>query len=159
MKIHIRNAIAADMPEVWGLIKELAIYEQAPEQVVTTPEQMVSDGFGERPLFRCLVAETEDSKIVGIALYYFGYSTWKGKMLYLDDLVVSESYRRQNIGEKLLSQLMHIAKTENVQQMRWHVLDWNIPAIRFYEKIGAELDGEWITCKMNYTQINANTPD
>lgn len=148
MNIHIRTATPEDMPAVWGLIRELAIYEKAPEQVITSPEQMVRDGFGETPLFRCLVAETDDKHIAGIALYYFGYSTWKGKMLYLDDLVVSESYRRQNIGEKLLMVLKEIAIAEKVQQMRWHVLDWNTPAIRFYEKIGAELESEWITCKL-----------
>ncbi len=145
---HIRTATSEDMPAVWAMVMELAIYEKAPEQVITSAEQMVRDGFSEKPLFYCLVAETEQKEIVGIALYYFAYSTWKGKMLYLDDFVVKAAYRRQNIGEKLWEALLNIAKTEHAQQMRWHVLDWNVPAIRFYEKIGAELDAEWVLCKL-----------
>lgn len=148
MNIHIRTATPEDMPAVWGLIRELAIYEKAPEQVITSPEQMVRDGFGEKPLFQCLVAEMADKHIAGIALYYFCYSTWKGKILYLDDFIVSESYRRQNIGEQLWLALKEVAIAEKAQQMRWHVLDWNTPAIRFYEKIGASLDAEWIQCKL-----------
>lgn len=148
MNIHIRHATPEDMPSVWGMVMDLATYEKAPEQVVTTPEQMVKDGFGEQPLFQCLVAENENKDIIGIALYYYAYSTWKGKMMYLDDLIVNETYRRQNIGEMLLKALMEEAKKENAQQMRWHVLDWNTPAIRFYQKIGAELDSEWIMCKL-----------
>lgn len=147
--ITIRPALATDMPAVWALIYELAVYEKAPEEVKTTPESMIRDGFElERPLFQCIVAENEAKEIVGIALYYFAYSTWKGKMMYLDDLVVTEKARRTGLGQQLMDELFAIAKNEKVQQMRWHVLDWNEPAIKFYEKLGANLDGEWITCKV-----------
>jgi GNAT superfamily N-acetyltransferase len=146
--IHIRKATPTDMPAVWQLIYELAVYENAPEQVTTTPEQMVVDGFGEKPLFECLVAENEEKEVVAIALYYFSYSTWKGKMLYLDDLVVTEKARRHGLGWKLIHELMEIAKAEKANLIRWQVLDWNIPAIRFYEKLGAQMDGEWINCKI-----------
>jgi L-amino acid N-acyltransferase YncA len=140
--ITIRPALATDMPAVWALIYELAVYEKAPEEVKTTPASMIRDGFElERPLFHCIVAEDEAKEIVGIALYYLAYSTWKGKMLYLDDLVVG-------LGQRLMDTLLSIAKNEKAQQMRWHVLDWNEPAIQFYEKLGANLDGEWITCKV-----------
>lgn len=148
--IKIRKAVAADMPAVWKLVYELAAYENAPEQVVTTPEQMVKDGFGENPIFHCLVAENTDNEVVAIALYYFGYSTWKGKMLYLDDLVVTENFRRHRLGLQLFNELVEIAKAENAKLIRWQVLDWNIPAIRFYEKLGAEMDGEWINCKITF---------
>lgn len=146
--ITIRKAVAADMPAVWKLIYELAEYENAPEQVTTSPAQMERDGFGENPLFQCLVAENVEKEIVAIALYYFAYSTWKGKMLYLDDLVVTEKSRRHKLGWQLIHELMEIGKAENAKLIRWQVLEWNIPAIRFYEKLGAELDGEWINCKI-----------
>ena len=113
MNIHIRTANPEDMPSVWAMVMELAIYEKAPEQVITNPKEMVRDGFGERPLFQCLVAENEDKTIVGIALYYFAYSTWKGKILYLDDLVVNEAYRRLNIGEKLFASLVDFQQKPN----------------------------------------------
>ncbi|MFN0200620.1 MAG: N-acetyltransferase family protein [Bacteroidia bacterium] len=147
--ITIRKATPEDMPQVWQLIYELALYEKAPEQVITTPAQMVRDGFGEKPLFECLVAEDEAKNVLGITLYYFAYSTWKGKMLYLDDFIVTENARGTGIGKLLFDALTQIAKEQNAKQMRWHVLDWNTPAIRFYEKINASLDEEWIQCKIS----------
>ena len=146
MSIQIRQATVDDMQAVWDLIHELAVYEKEPDAVITTPESMKRDGF-ENDLFKVLIAE-ENGKTVGIALYYFGYSTWKGKMLYLDDLVVTESYRQRGIGQLLFKQLKEIAIAEDANQMRWHVLDWNTPAIKFYEKNQVHLDGEWITCKI-----------
>lgn len=146
MQTIIRKATKEDMPAVWKLIYELAEYEKAPEQVLATPESMVHDGFVAR-LFDCLVAINEAGEVIGTAVYYFGYSTWKGKMLYLDDLVVTQNARQFGVGMQLMEALFEVYKQANAQQMRWHVLDWNEPAIRFYEKIGAELDPEWIQCK------------
>ncbi len=145
--VNIRFATKEDMPAVWSLVYELAVYEKAPEEVITSPDSMVRDGFGENPSFRCLVAEDEHKIILGIALYYFAYSTWKGRIMYLDDLVVTEASRQAGIGQKLMDKLTEIAREESVAQMRWHVLEWNKPAIRFYEKLGASLDAEWIQCK------------
>lgn len=147
--MKIRFAKPEDMNAVWNLIYELAVYEKAPEEVITTPETMLKDGFGENPLFQCIVAEDESEQIVGTAVFYFAYSTWKGKIIYLDDLVVTESCRRGGVGQLLIDKLLEIAKSENVRQVRWHVLDWNEPAIRFYNKIGADLDSEWIKCKIH----------
>jgi GNAT superfamily N-acetyltransferase len=149
MNISIRFATPSDMPAVWALVHELAVYEKAPEQVITTPESMLADGFGEKPLFSCKVAETEAGDIIGIMLYYFAYSTWKGKILYLDDLVITEKYRNEGIGKRFVTELIEIAKANQAHQLRWHVLDWNTPAIQFYKKIGMELDAEWIACRMN----------
>lgn len=149
MTLNIRPATIADMPAVWGLVHELAVYEKAPEQVITTPESMQRDGFGlDKPLFQCIVAEDEAKIIVGTAIFYVGYSTWKGKIIYLDDLIVTEKYRRFGLGKQLIDRLLSIAKEQNAMQVRWHVLDWNEPAIQFYKKLGANLDGEWITCKV-----------
>ena len=147
--MKIRFAKPEDMPAVWALIYELAVYEKAPEQVVTTAETMIRDGFGESPLFQCLVAENDNAEIVGTAVFYYAYSTWKGKMIYLDDLVVTETCRRGGAGLMLMNTLREIAEESGVKQIRWHVLDWNEPAIRFYQKMKADLDSEWIQCKIH----------
>ena len=146
MSYKIRRAQASDMPAVWTLIQELAVYEKAPDAVKTTPETMARDGFGAQPLFECIVIETAERQIVGTAIFYFGYSTWKGKMIYLDDLVVTQTQRRQGLGQRLMDWLLAYGWQHNVKQIRWHVLDWNQPAIEFYQKLNAELDSEWIKC-------------
>ncbi|MEM6264703.1 MAG: GNAT family N-acetyltransferase [Bacteroidota bacterium] len=143
----IRKGTPDDLEAAFALVQELAAYEQAPEEVKTSAAQYRKDGFGEKPLFEFFVAE-EEEEVLGIALFYFGYSTWKGKMMYLDDLVVKSAARRRGIGELLFKQLVAYAKEQNARQLRWHVLDWNRPAIQFYEKIEARLDSEWITCKL-----------
>jgi GNAT superfamily N-acetyltransferase len=148
--ISIRKAQSTDMLAVHNLVKELAEYEKAPQEVITNPGVYQEDGFGERPFFECFVAEMESEGIVGIAFFYFGYSTWKGKMLYLDDLVIARAHRRQGIGSQLLDHLIEYGKAHGANQIRWHVLDWNEPAIKMYEKIGADLDSEWITCKLEF---------
>lgn len=140
---------------MFRLVKELAEFERAPEAVVNTEEQMLLDGFGKDSIYRVIVAEDAvTNDIIGMALYYTAYSTWKGKMLFLDDLVVTEKYRRYGIGRKLMNAFLNDAKEMNVNQVRWQVLDWNTPAIRFYESLGAELDREWITCKMSRAEIS-----
>lgn len=145
--IIIRKAEEQDLSAVYALIKELALYENAPDEPSNPIEVFLKDGSGARPKYHVILAESEGS-IVGIALYYLGYSTWKGSMMYLDDLVVNEQYRRHGIGGLLFEALISAAKEHGVQQLRWHVLDWNEPAIAFYKKIGASLDPTWITCKL-----------
>ena len=151
--VHIRKGVRRDIPSLFSLVQELAEYENAGHQMATSIEQMEADGFGKRPLFEFFVAETALGEIVGAALFYFGYSTWKGKKLYLDDLIVTGEYRRKGIGEQLLNHLVGYALENEVKQIRWHVLDWNEPAISFYEKVGVEFDNEWIMCKMSRDQM------
>ena len=146
-KIIIRSATAQDMPSVFELIKELARYEKAPEQVKNSVLQLTEDGFGLSPAFQCLVAENEN-KIVGFALYFNKYSTWRGKCIYLEDLCVSEKFRQKGIGSLLFDEVLKIAKEQNMKRLEWQVLEWNTPAIEFYKKYDANLDSEWINGKL-----------
>ncbi|MGD1840760.1 MAG: GNAT family N-acetyltransferase [Thermonemataceae bacterium] len=141
--IRLREGTPEDIPQLLSLIRELALYEKAPEEVINTEEQMIQDGFGEVRLFQLLVAETEE-KLVGLALTYYRYSTWKGKCLYLEDLYIQPEYRRSGLGERFFEALVQRAKKENCQRISWQVLDWNELAINFYKKIGASLDATWI---------------
>jgi GNAT superfamily N-acetyltransferase len=148
MEYRIRKATAADMPAVHALVRELALYEKAPEQVATTPEEFVADGFGERPWFDCLVAELENGAIIGFALFYTNYSTWKGKCLYLEDFIVSEAWRGVGAGKALFEAVVAEARARGVRRMDWQVLEWNEPAIRFYERYNATLDPEWLNGRL-----------
>jgi GNAT superfamily N-acetyltransferase len=150
--IQIRKGTIEDLPQVLQLIQELAEYEKAPNEVTNTLEDMQRDGFGERPIFEFFVAEDHEA-IVGIALYYTAYSTWKGRTIYLEDLVVTERLRRSGIGKKLFDVVAEEAKRLGAKRFRWQVLEWNEPAIAFYKKIGADLDGEWMNCTMTEQQI------
>jgi GNAT superfamily N-acetyltransferase len=145
--ITIRKGTPADVEAAFRLIKELAAFEKAPEQVINTVEQMLIDGYGEKPIFDLLVAE-KDQKIAGIAIYFIKYSTWKGKCLYLDDIVVQESLRGKGIGKHLFDAVVAEAKLCNCQQLQWQVLNWNEPAINFYKKYDTVFDAEWINCKI-----------
>ena len=145
--ITIRKGTPADVEPALLLIKELAAFEKAPEQVINTVEQMLIDGYGEKPIFDLLVAEA-DQKIAGIAIYFIKYSTWKGKCLYLDDIVVQESLREKGIGKQLFDAVVAEAKLCNCQQLQWQVLNWNEPAINFYKKYDTVFDAEWINCKI-----------
>ena len=158
MKIIIRRGEKKDIPQVLELVKELAVYERAPNEVITNVEQMERDGFGENSVYRFLTAEAAE-KIIGIALYYTAYSTWKGKYIYLDDLIVTEKLRRSGAGKLLFDALLREAKRECANQLRWHVLEWNTPAINFYKKYNAVLDPEWITGKMSREQIELFNSD
>ena len=149
MNINIRKGTPEDVPSVFELVKELALYEKAPEQVTNTAEMMLKDGFGPEPIFGLFVAEV-DTKVVGISLYYFRYSTWKGKRLYLEDIVVTEAMRGYGLGKKLFDATVEEAKATNCTGMMWQVLDWNKPAIDFYEKYGTRFDGEWINCHLDF---------
>ena len=152
METTIREATANDMHEVLSLIKELAEFEKAPDAVDITVDDLVKDGFNHNPNFKALVAET-DGKVVGMALFFIGYSTWKGKMLFLDDLVVKKDWRKKGIGANLLDSVVAYAAEINAKVLKWQVLDWNKPAIDFYESYGVKFDGEWIDCKLYKDQI------
>jgi GNAT superfamily N-acetyltransferase len=152
MNTTVRFAKEEDIPFVHALIKELAEYEKAPQEVTNTVEDMLRDGFGAQPVFRCQVAET-DGKVTGMAIYFVKYSTWKGKGVYLDDIVVTESMRRMGIGKLLFDAVVKDANSIGAKQLHWQVLDWNSPAIEFYKKYNADLDGEWINCKLTEQQL------
>ena len=139
----IREGSKADLPRVLELIKELAAFEKAPHEVINTVEQMEKDGFGPTPIYGLFVAETEDG-IVGISIYYWRYSTWKAKRLYLEDIIVTERMRGRGIGKQLFERTMQHALDQDCSGMTWQVLDWNEPAMNFYKKYGAKLDGEWV---------------
>ncbi len=146
MKVHIRSAKEADVSAIFSLIQELAEYELAPEQVTNTPENLKADLF-DKNLCEAIVAEKEN-QIVGFALYYTSYSTWKGACLYLEDFYVVETERQHGIGQLLFNQVVSTAKERKVQRMDWQVLTWNEPAIRFYEKQKAILDPEWLNGRL-----------
>ncbi|EMR01773.1 GNAT family N-acetyltransferase [Cesiribacter andamanensis] len=152
--ITIRTGTRQDLPQVLALIKELAEYERAPQEVDNTVERMEQDGFGPQKVFDFLVAE-QDGRILGLALYYWSYSTWKGKCMYLEDLVITQPHRRFGIGRRLFDRLIQIAKEKDVRRLSWQVLDWNEPAIEFYKGLGAQLDGEWINGRLTYEQLQA----
>ncbi len=152
MNIEIKKGIETDLPQVLALIKELAAFELAPNEVEVTLDEMKNWGFGNDKLFDFFVA-TDASTIVGIALYYNKYSTWKGKCLFLEDIVVTESYRSKGVGRLLFAKIIDVAKQTNVRRMEWQVLDWNTNAIEFYKKYNATLDGEWINGKLTNHQL------
>jgi GNAT superfamily N-acetyltransferase len=146
--IQIEAAKPADMFAVLELIKELARYEKASNEVEMTLEMLIEDGFGENKCFDCIVAKDLNQSVVGFALFYMSYSTWKGKCLYLEDLLVSENYRNKGVGSLLFHELIRLAKVRRVKRFQWQVLDWNEPAINFYKKYNAILEEEWINCKL-----------
>lgn len=143
MPINVRKANPSDIPVIWKLVKELAEFEKAPQEVMTSEEELLRDGFGEKPAFEAIVAEWE-GEVKGMAVYYFSYSTWKGRSMYIDDIVVFENARGKGLGKALLDKLVQIAKEENVGKLHWQVLDWNEPAIKFYSKYLSTFDDGWI---------------
>lgn len=149
MEIIIRTAKKEDCPAMMDLIRELALYEKAPEQVTVSMEHFVESGFGNNPVWWAEVATTVDGTVIGMALYYIRYSTWKGQRLYLEDILVTELWRGKGVGKLLLEKLIEIAKAKNYSGLAWQVLDWNEPAINFYKKFDVEFDAEWINCFIN----------
>jgi GNAT superfamily N-acetyltransferase len=149
----IRKGEKNDMPAVLDLIKELAIFEKEPDAVVVTASDLVRDGFSENPLFHTFIAEVEE-QIIGMALYYYRYSTWKGKTIHLEDLIVKEKSRGTGAGYALYSEIMRQGKKDNVRRIEWNVLDWNTPAIDFYNKSGAKLLEDWRVVNMDEAGIN-----
>ncbi|MCS4433778.1 GNAT family N-acetyltransferase [Aquiflexum gelatinilyticum] len=150
----IREGKIEDLPRVLELVKELALYEKAPEQVTNTLEMMQEDGFGPNPIFGLFVAEKNSTgEIIGISIFYYRYSTWKGKRLYLEDIVVTETERGHGAGKLLFDRTMLKCIEANCTGMMWQVLDWNTPAINFYQKYGSELDSGWINCNLQSEDI------
>lgn len=148
MKIKIRRAIKEDCPSMMELVKELAIYEKAPNEVTVDYDHFVESGFGENPVWWAFVAETEN-RVIGFALYYIRYSTWKGQRMYLEDILVNEPWRGKGIGKLLFDELIKEAKEKNLSGMAWQVLEWNEPAIHFYKKYeGVNFDNEWVNCSL-----------
>lgn len=149
MQIIIRPAEREDCPQMMELVRELARFERAPEQVTVSMEHFEESGFGEKPVWWAFVGEV-DGQIAGMALYYIRYSTWKGQRMYLEDIIVSEPYRGKGIGGLLMDALIAEAKTKRFCGMLWQVLDWNEPAINFYRKYGAAFDGEWVNVSLDF---------
>ena len=150
MHFTIRAAAKKDCPAMMDLVRELALFERAPQEVTVSMQHFEESGFGPNPVWWALVAETNDGQIAGMALYYIRYSTWKGQRMYLEDIVVRESMRGNGIGKKLMDALIAEAKQKGFSRMVWQVLDWNDPAIEFYKKLGAKLDEEWINCSLDF---------
>jgi len=147
-EIIIRNARKEDCKAMMQLIHELAEYEKAPDEVTVTFDHFVESGFGEKPVWWAFVAEVDES-VVGFALYYIRYSTWKGQRLYLEDILVNEPYRGNGIGKLLFDRLLEEVKEKKFSGMVWQVLDWNEPAINFYKKYtGVNFDSEWVNCSL-----------
>ena len=151
--IVLRRGVEADLPQVLGLIHELALYERAPEAVTNTLVAMQRDGFGPTPIFGFFVLENEAAEIIGLALYYTAYSTWKGRMLYLEDLVVTEVARRGGLGRLLFDAVVAEARATGAVRLKWQVLDWNKPAISFYKKLGANIESEWFNGNLDEAQL------
>jgi GNAT superfamily N-acetyltransferase len=150
----IREGRKEDLPRVLELIKELAEFERASHEVTNTVALMEKEGFGQSPVFGFFVCENENG-IVGLSLYYWRYSTWKGKRLYLEDIIVTESERGKGIGKILFDRTMEKTLEANCSGMMWQVLDWNEPAINFYKKYNANMSQEWINCNLEAAQIRA----
>lgn len=153
MKITIRRAVAADCPDMMELIRELAIFEKAPDAVTVSLTHFIESGFGNNPVWQAFVATLSDAdgveeKLVGISLYYIRYSTWKGQRLYLEDLIVTEKARGKGIGKMLFERTLLEAKELKLKGMTWQVLDWNEPAILFYQKYGTNIESGWLNCNL-----------
>ena len=150
----IRIGTVNDLPQVLNLIKDLAAFENEPYEVEVTIAEMQNWGFGKDKIYDFFVIEI-DNIIIGLALYYFKYSTWKGKCLFLEDIIVKENVRNKGYGKKLFNAVIEVAKNTGVKRMEWQVLDWNKNAIEFYNKYQANLDSKWLNCKLNYSQLQS----
>jgi GNAT superfamily N-acetyltransferase len=148
MNIQIRRAEKKDCPRLLELVRELAVYEKAPNEVTVSLEHFTASGFGEKPVWRAFVAEDEQA-IQGFALYYIRYSTWKGQAMYLEDILVTEKMRGKGIGKLLFERLFDEARENGWKRIVWQVLEWNEPAINFYKKYNAHFDGEWVNCSLD----------
>ena len=149
----IRKGEKKDIPSILALIKELAVFEKEPDAVVITEKDLEEDGFKENPLFKTFVAEVE-GEVIGIALYYYRYSTWKGKTIHLEDLIVKESKRGTGAGSALYKKIIEQGKLDGVRRIEWNVLDWNTPAIKFYQKSGAKVLDDWRVVQMDEKGID-----
>ena len=152
MKVTIRKGTFSDLPDVLGLIRELADFEKSLHEVTLSLEDLQQDGFGKHPYYWFLVAQHQ-SEIIGMSFYFIRYSTWKGRFLFLEDFVVKEAYRNKGIGAMLFEETIRQAQILNVKGMIWQVLDWNQDAIRFYKKYKADISSEWYNGKLTHEQI------
>jgi len=141
--MNIRIAVKKDCTRLLELVKELAVYEKAPDEVTVSLAHFEESGFGNNPVWWAFVVETEDG-IQGFALYYIRYSTWKGQAMYLEDIIVTETARGKGIGKILFDRLIVEAKEKGFNRIIWQVLEWNEPALNFYKKYNAEFDSEWL---------------
>ncbi len=148
----VRASTPNDMPQVLALIKELAVFEKEPDAVNVTVDTLIEEGFGKTPLFTCFVAETE-GEIVGMALIYYRFSTWKGRALHLEDLIVKEKLRDNGIGKALYTRVIQFAAEKKVKRIEWAVLNWNHGAIKFYERSGAVVMKDWYIAQMDEAGI------
>ena len=154
MDIKIRNAEKEDMKRVHELIMELALYEKLPKEVDLTKDDLINDSFGEKKLFNCFVAEV-NSRVEGMAIIYNRYSTWKGRTIHLEDLIVTKTMRNNGIGALLLDKVILFGKEMGVKRISWEVIDWNIKAIKFYERKGAKLIPDWNIIHLNEEAIKS----
>jgi GNAT superfamily N-acetyltransferase len=153
MDLLIRKGEEEDIPALLNLIKELAKFEKAENEVSVSIESMKNDAFGTNKIFDFIVAENQND-IIGAAVFFNKYSTWKGKCVYLDDIIVNEKYRKKGIGTLLMNAVIDEAKKRKAKRLEWQVLDWNEPAINFYKKFDAILDETWINCKFTESQLS-----
>ena len=151
MEIKIRKAVRKDCARMMELIQELATYEKAPDEVTVSLSHFEESGFSPKPVWWAFVAEVS-GVVVGMALYYVRYSTWKGQRMYLEDILVTEEMRGKKIGSLLFDALIQEAKDKKFMGMNWQVLDWNEPAINFYKKYNARFDPEWLNCSISFNQ-------
>jgi GNAT superfamily N-acetyltransferase len=153
--IKIRPALPSDVVQLLAFIRALALYEREPDSVFTTEADLLRDGFGEKPFFRCLIAEM-DGRSAGFALYFFTYSTWTGRPgIYLEDLFVSPEFRSQGLGKALLARIAAIAVETNCARFEWSVLDWNQPSIDFYQSLGAVFLDDWRKMRVSGDSLTA----
>jgi GNAT superfamily N-acetyltransferase len=153
MNFNIRRAQREDCSAMLELIRELAVYEKAPDEVTVDPLHFEESGFGLNPVWWAFVVENQEKKVVAFALYYIRYSTWKGQVMYLEDILVTETMRGKGIGKMLIERLIQEAKEKDFKRISWQVLDWNEPAINFYKKFGAKFDPEWVNVTIEIPQI------
>jgi len=154
MKTIIRRAVKDDCPRLLELVQELATYERAPGEVTVTLEHFNESGFGKQPVWWAFVAEVNE-RVVGFALYYIRYSTWKGQAMYLEDILITNEMRGKGIGKLLFDRLVEEARDKKVNRIIWQVLEWNDPAIKFYKKYGSKLDAEWTNGSLESSDIKA----
>ncbi|MGB0427437.1 MAG: GNAT family N-acetyltransferase [Flavobacteriales bacterium] len=152
--MKIREAQPKDISEIYKLIKLLAVFERAGNEVELTESQLLEDGFGASPKYKAFVADVQGD-IRGMALVYYKYSTWKGLCLHLEDLIVHQDYRGKGYGKRLLDRVLKLAKDQGLKRVDWQVLDWNTPAVEFYESVGANIEKEWWSCRLNQQGIES----
>ncbi len=152
-KSILRPATRADVPDILRLIKELAVYEKAPKGVTLTRAELLADGFGRKPLFKTILAEL-DGGVVGMALYYFSYSTWKGKCVYLEDIIVTQKHRGSGIGKQLFEEMIRVSHAYGARRLHFQALNWNTSALNFYKKYGCAISNEWVNVRLTREQLN-----